>query len=118
MFRRLRHRQSAPDEIYSSSLETLYLGRALWYPEPHKSGELQIGDVGFIRRGAFIRLFNLDTSTPENKVPSDYWPKQFDNMEPLPPHVLQIDERSRSLGPGHYCSHGVESKNIHALAGV
>ncbi|EKM58886.1 uncharacterized protein PHACADRAFT_248998 [Phanerochaete carnosa HHB-10118-sp] len=103
---------SAPDEIYSSSLETLHLGRALWYPEPHATGEPQIGDVGYIREGAFIRLFNVDTSAPEKKV--TFWPISFEDIEPLPPHVLQIDPRRRPLAPDHYCSHGVEATRVHA----
>ncbi|EKM58880.1 uncharacterized protein PHACADRAFT_191194 [Phanerochaete carnosa HHB-10118-sp] len=110
-FRRL---PSAPDEIYSSNLNTLYLGHALWYPEPHVTGEVQIGDVGFIRCGAFVRLFNLDTSAPEKKV--KFWPKPFENFEPLPPDVLQVDTRSSPLVPNHYCSDGVESREIQASA--
>ncbi|EKM58806.1 uncharacterized protein PHACADRAFT_86413 [Phanerochaete carnosa HHB-10118-sp] len=109
---RLHRLPPAPDEIYSSSLATFHEGHALWYPEPHESGEPQIGDVGFIHRGAFIRLFNLDTSAPEKKV--TFWPVPFDDIKPLPPHVLQIDRRHRPLVPDHYCSHGMESKEIHA----
>ncbi|EKM58888.1 uncharacterized protein PHACADRAFT_249001 [Phanerochaete carnosa HHB-10118-sp] len=72
---RFRRLPSAPYEIYSSSLDTLYLGHALWYPEPHVTGEPQIGDVGFARRGAFVRLFNLDTSAPEKKVTYKWFKK-------------------------------------------
>ncbi|EKM58873.1 uncharacterized protein PHACADRAFT_248974 [Phanerochaete carnosa HHB-10118-sp] len=113
---RFRRLPSAPDGIYSSSLETLCLGHALWYPEPHVTGEVQIGDVGFIRDGAFVRLFNLDTSAPEKKV--KFWPIPFEDIEPLPPSVLQIDSRSSPLVPDHYCSHGVEGKEIHASVDV
>ncbi|EKM57385.1 uncharacterized protein PHACADRAFT_255108 [Phanerochaete carnosa HHB-10118-sp] len=106
---------SAPDEIYASCLSTLHEGHALWYPEPHASGEPQIGDVGFIRKGAFIRLFNLDTSAPEKKVIE--WDPPFEITEPLPQGVLKIDPRRRPLVPAHYRSHGVESKQAHASAG-
>lgn len=111
---RPRRPSSAPDDIYSSSLETLHLGRALWYPEPHVTGEPQIGDVGYIREGAFVRLFNLDTSVPEKKV--TFWPTPFESIEPLPVHVFQIDSRRRPLAPDHYCSHGVETKGLYASA--
>ncbi|EKM50226.1 uncharacterized protein PHACADRAFT_105903 [Phanerochaete carnosa HHB-10118-sp] len=107
---------SAPDEIYSSSLDTLHLGHALWYPEPHVTGEPHIGDVGFMREGAFVRLFNLDTSAPEKEV--KFWPKRFENIESLPPDVLQIDSRSCPLVPDHYCSDGVERKEMHASVDV
>ncbi|EKM58783.1 uncharacterized protein PHACADRAFT_248873 [Phanerochaete carnosa HHB-10118-sp] len=107
---------SAPDEIYASSLQTLYLGHALWYPEPHGTGEPQIGDVGFVNEGAFIRLFNLDASTPEKKVA--FWDPPFKITEPVPPGVFRIDERRSPLIPKDYRSHGVESKEIHASADV
>ncbi|EKM58869.1 uncharacterized protein PHACADRAFT_136010 [Phanerochaete carnosa HHB-10118-sp] len=113
---RLHRRPPAPDKIYSSSLESLHLGRALWYPEPHVTGEPQIGDVGYIREGAFVRLFNLDTSAPEKRV--TFWETPFEAAEPLPPGVLKIDSRRRPLAPNHYCSHGVETKEMHASANV
>ncbi|EKM58906.1 uncharacterized protein PHACADRAFT_191217 [Phanerochaete carnosa HHB-10118-sp] len=99
------------DDIYSSSLQMLHLGHALWYPEPHESGKPQIGDVGVIHEGAFIRLFNLDTSTLEKKV--TFWNPQFENAEPLPPGVPKIDRRHQPFAPGQYCSHGVESEQQH-----
>ncbi|EKM49129.1 uncharacterized protein PHACADRAFT_154680 [Phanerochaete carnosa HHB-10118-sp] len=107
---------SAPDEIYASSLQTLHLGHALWYPEPHESGEPQIGDVGFMFEGAFIRLFNLDTSAAEKKV--TFWDPPYKITEPVPPDVFKIDRRRQPLVPGSYRSHGVESKEIHASADV
>ncbi|EKM58829.1 uncharacterized protein PHACADRAFT_88060 [Phanerochaete carnosa HHB-10118-sp] len=113
---RLHRQPPAPDEIYSSSLQTFRLGHALWYPEPHGSGEPQIGDVGFIREGAFVRLFNLDTTTPEKKVV--YWDPPFQVAEPLPPGVLKTDTRRRPLAPDHYCSHGVQSKTLSASADI
>ncbi|EKM56580.1 uncharacterized protein PHACADRAFT_141343 [Phanerochaete carnosa HHB-10118-sp] len=112
----LRRPLSAPDEIYSSCLSTLHEGHALWYPEPHASGEPQIGDVGFIRTGAFIRLFNLDTSAPGKKVVE--WDTPFEITEPLPQGMLKVDPRRRPLVPAHYRSHGVESRQAHASAGI
>ncbi|EKM58830.1 uncharacterized protein PHACADRAFT_248924 [Phanerochaete carnosa HHB-10118-sp] len=113
MFRWFRA-PSAPDEIYASSLQTLYLGHALWYPEPHESGEPQIGDVGFISEGAFIRLFNLDTSAPEKEV--KFWNPPYKITEPVHPDVFKVDRRHRPLVPGNYRSNGVESKEMHASA--
>ncbi|EKM58887.1 uncharacterized protein PHACADRAFT_248999, partial [Phanerochaete carnosa HHB-10118-sp] len=117
MFRNSR-RPTAPDEIYASSLQTLNQGHALWFPEPHGSGQPQIGDVGFILEGAFVRLFNLDTSAPDKKV--TYWEPRppFKITEPLPEGVLKTDARPRVLLPGDYCSHGVQRKDIHAAVDV
>ncbi|EKM58911.1 uncharacterized protein PHACADRAFT_249027 [Phanerochaete carnosa HHB-10118-sp] len=115
MFRRPRP-PSASHEIYTSSLQMLNVGHALWFPEPHHSGEPQIGDVGFIREGALVRLFNLDTSAPEKKVThwDDYPP--FEVTPPLPKGALKTYSAPRVLFPGHHCSHGVESKEIHTSA--
>ncbi|EKM56563.1 uncharacterized protein PHACADRAFT_253764 [Phanerochaete carnosa HHB-10118-sp] len=107
---------AAPDEIYSSCLATLYEGHALWYPEPHVSGEPQIGDVGFMRNGAFVRLFNLDTSAPGKKVVC--WDPPFKVTEDLPRSVFTIDPRRCPLVPAHYPSHGVEVKQKGASAGM
>ncbi|EKM56571.1 uncharacterized protein PHACADRAFT_66257, partial [Phanerochaete carnosa HHB-10118-sp] len=107
-------------KIYSSCLSTLHEGHALWYPEPHASGEPQIGDVGFIRKGAFIRLFNLeglDPSAPQKKKVV-FWDPTFKTAEPLPPGVLKIDPRRRPLVPAHYRSHGVESRQSNASADI
>ncbi|EKM56577.1 uncharacterized protein PHACADRAFT_253788 [Phanerochaete carnosa HHB-10118-sp] len=94
----------------------LHQGHALWYPEPNESGEPQIGDVGFIDRGAFIRLFNLDTSAPDKKV--SFWDPPFEITEPPPPGVFKIYRRHRPLVPDHYHSHGVEVKQRGASAGL
>lgn len=48
---------SAP-EVYAKELAHHKLGYPLWVPEPEKSGEVLIGDVGFVREGRFRRLFN------------------------------------------------------------
>ncbi|GJE97264.1 WD40 repeat domain-containing protein [Phanerochaete sordida] len=109
---RLHRFPSAPDKIYSSSMKTLYLGHGMWYPEPHESGEPQIGDVGFMKEGAFIRLFNLDVSAPEKKV--SFWDPPFEVSERPPPGSFKIDQRARPLAPTHYRSHGVQSRRYHA----
>ena len=109
---KLRRPSSSPYVVYPSSLFSLDQGYALWYPEPHESGEVQVGDVGYIREGAFIRLFNIDVSAPEKKV--TFWRKAFEITDPPPPDVFQLDRRSRPLVPDHYCSHGVERKETRA----
>jgi hypothetical protein len=42
-------------------------GYALWCPEPCQYGEVRAGDVGYLRDGAFHRLFNaiLPEDDPE-----------------------------------------------------
>lgn len=106
----------SPYTAYSSSMSSLGLGYALWCPEPHNTGELQVGDVGYIRDGAFIRLFNINSSRPEHQVTS--WPIPFEVADPLPADTFQLDCRKALLTPGHYCSHGVVKKDVGVSADV
>ena len=113
---RLFHRSPAPDKIYSSSLQTLHLGYALWYPEPHKSGELQIGDVGYIDDGSFVRVLNIDSSKPEHQV--DSWTPPFEVDQPLSPDVFRRKAHDNPLEPGHYPSHGVRMTEVGGTVNV
>jgi len=49
---------STPWDIYAEQLSTLGYGYPLWDPEPCDREEVLLGDVGFIDKGHFIRLFN------------------------------------------------------------
>ena len=45
-------------EVYATQLEDQLHGYPLWFPEgPKDSGDIEIGDVGYIRDGQFIELF-------------------------------------------------------------
>ncbi|KAJ7284464.1 hypothetical protein C8J57DRAFT_693247 [Mycena rebaudengoi] len=54
-------------EVYTSQMRELRHGYALWCPEPCQYGEVRAGDVGYLRDGAFHRLFNaiLPEDDPE-----------------------------------------------------
>ena len=109
-----RHPPSdAPYDVYPSSLAMLRYGYALWHPESHESGEPQIGDVGYTRKGAFIRLFNLNTSKPEHQV-RGYWRKPlFEPSVPLPSGVFEtLDRRKSLLAADHYRSRGVHQSEL------
>ena len=105
-----RENPSSPYIIYPSSLFCLDLGYALWYPEPHDSGEVQIGDVGYVHQGAFIRAFNINTSEDKHKV--TWWKKRFEITEPPPEDVFVLDKRGRPIEDGPYLSRGVQEKEI------
>lgn len=64
--------------VYASELAPRGRGTPLWYPEPSESGEVEIGDVGFLQDGGFHRLFNItvDETHPFNKdgVPEGFTP--------------------------------------------
>lgn len=89
-------------------------GHALWEPN---SGELhhaiEVGDVGYIRQGNFLRLFNvlLPANHPSHQkfgVPESH--------EPLKPGIVDhID--SSTLGPETFCSAGVTESATHTNGG-
>ncbi|KAI0365467.1 WD40 repeat-like protein [Pilatotrama ljubarskyi] len=68
--------------IYAKQLFPYKKGYPLWHPEHTKFGEIQIGDVGYYRSGAFFRLFNAilpadEPSQQEYGVPEDFIPFQL-----------------------------------------
>ncbi|KZT22647.1 hypothetical protein NEOLEDRAFT_1137654 [Neolentinus lepideus HHB14362 ss-1] len=78
--------KSAPWDIYPKELAVYGYGTALWEPNPpYISGRLvyeqiEVGDVGLIRHGSFMLLFNvfLDRSHPRQRhVPHDFRPLQL-----------------------------------------
>ncbi|GJE89906.1 WD40 repeat domain-containing protein [Phanerochaete sordida] len=103
------------DQIYSSSLDSLGIGHALWEPEPNDTGEVRFGDVGFVQEGSFVRLFNLDPSVEEWKVTR--WEPPY-KPEALPDGALKIKRTPRKFDSGDYCSHGVYSTDVHGSATV
>lgn len=50
-----------PFNVYRDQLTSLYHGLALWNPNPPKMiyNHVSIGDVGYVREGVFIRMFNV-----------------------------------------------------------
>lgn len=103
-----------PSAVYASKLFSLGQGYALWYPEPHVTGEVQVGDVGYIDDGAFIRLLNVRAAVP----PITYWQTAFENSELLSEEAFRIDVRVNPLSPGNYHSYGVEHTEVHGSADV
>jgi hypothetical protein len=73
-------------------------GHALWNPDR----PVQVGDVGFIRRGNFHRFFNalLPADDPSNErgVPEHHEPLVLNS----PDHLI-----TEPLNPINYCSAGV-----------
>ena len=77
---------SAASRLYAEQLVKQGLGLPLWLPEPDPYREVQIGDVGFIRDGGFVPLFNImypasddvnEKGVPENFVPIHQETKQW-----------------------------------------
>jgi hypothetical protein len=74
-------------EVYAQQLSKLKHGLPLWEPEPiWQDGEVRIGDVGYVRRGRFARLFNTcddlgSLSNHINGVPRHHTPLPLSTPE-------------------------------------
>ena len=74
-----------PFNIYRERLSSNYHGIALWKPNPaanlYDSARVSIGDVGYLREGDFIRMFNatLPWDDPSNRKIGE--PDPFRSLE-------------------------------------
>ena len=71
--------------VYREQLSSLYLGIALWEPEPvHRLyDKVSIGDVGYVYNGFFYRMFNvqLPWDNPLNQKISKDQPGNYEAMD-------------------------------------
>ena len=92
-------------DIFREQLAIKYplYGHALWEPSPrYPDKPVQVGDVGFIRKGKFHRLFNA-------LLPADHPSHEYgvpDYHEPLVPTLSDHFDRG-FLARNHYCSAGI-----------
>ncbi|KAF8266280.1 hypothetical protein EI94DRAFT_217613 [Lactarius quietus] len=103
----------APPDIFRDQLALKYpgYGHALWEPNPgglHNA--VEVGDVGYILHGKFMRLFNALRPADH---PSHEKSELPESHEPLKP---KIDDyiNSCTLGPKNFCSSGVMESTTHA----
>lgn len=91
-------------DVYAHELASKGYGYPMWYPEGLKTGQPQIGDVGYIHNGAFVRLLNvmepLDHPRYKKGAPDNYVPLEYDQNE------LQ-DHRNAALQSKVICSQSV-----------
>ncbi|KAH9074229.1 hypothetical protein EDB83DRAFT_2219081 [Lactarius deliciosus] len=90
-------------DTYRDQLTTLYRGHALWDPDPAGLyDKVRVGDVGFVRQGHFLRMFN--TLLPANDRAQVYGvPEGFEPLSMGPFNNI----RTRNLSKGDYCSNSV-----------
>lgn len=95
-------------DVYRDELLNLTYGYPIFEPDPGDEAYIRVGDVGYISRGHFYRLFNafFDASSPINSkhgVPEHY--------TPLPPE-LQTTYQGGSLPIGAHSSKTVSSVHL------
>ncbi len=97
-----------PPHIYREQLSSEYQGLPLWNPKPFEPPQVSIGDVGYLDRGAFIRIFNVKRPRDDQpntliEIPEGYKPlkrEHFNNVrrsdvpqEEYCSHVSKVDNR-------------------------
>ena len=86
-------------------------GNALWEPDPGGQYDaVEVGDVGFIRRGYFQRLFNIlqPKDHPSHRNPS-FVPEDHQQLVTIPDHIVKNEIRIGSRQNSHYfCSQHVD----------
>ena len=73
---------SPPYCVYREQLTSLFHGHALWEPDPTGLyAEVSIGDVGYVKEGCFIRMFNvlLEWNDPLNYSLCE--PEQYEPLD-------------------------------------
>ena len=94
-------------DTYRDQLTSLYHGHALWVPDPAGLYDhVRVGDVGFVRQGHFLRMFNAilpyddpaqGYGVPEGFVPLNMGP--FQNIRTL--NLQQGDYYSATVEVDH-----------------
>jgi hypothetical protein len=97
-----------PFNIYREQLAYLGLGIALWDPAPDSTinDHVSIGDVGFVREGAFIRMFNV--TLPHDHQSNEVFGEP-DHYDPLDLGRFANIRRS-TLDEGDYLSRHVSTE--------
>ena len=106
----------SPSEIFARKLSSIQHGLPLWYPEPHGSGEVHIGDVGYINDGAFIRVLNVKGNPSDTDKIHVFWKRESPSLETLHDTSLRLDSRDAAIAPGHLTSRGVTRTKVEASA--
>ena len=101
--------QMAHYSIFREELSIAYptRGTALWEPDPGgQYNAVEVGDVGFIRRGYFQRLFNvLHPKDHPSHRDSPLVPEHHEQMETIPNHIIKSEIRTGGRHNSiHFCS--------------
>ena len=104
----------APHNVYAKQLLTMRQGYPLWHPEIERDHglEVQVGDVGYLHEGAFIRIFNA-------LLPGDHEDHKTFGVphghEPFPINRFLWREHTNVI-ESHLCSRSVSSFGLEGSA--
>jgi hypothetical protein len=92
---RLQYSMTQPTYHYDTYREELgkaypIFGQALWDPDPGDYPPVEVGDVGFTRRGKFHRLFNtlLREDHPSHQSLGYGLPEYYEQLKILSPNPI------------------------------
>lgn len=110
---------STPASLYADQLAGRGFGFPLWYPEPGSESGPEIGDVGFLHEGRFIRLFNV-TRPVEDLLNSKGVPRRFSVLSLQEGSLLQIHNEPVAAQPVCTSSVSIDGAGdlMHALTYV
>ena len=102
---------SRTSDIYARGLFHYGHGFPVWDPQPTDSGEVLIGDVGYMEDGQFFRLFNA--MRPADDPVNQRWGVP-DGFVPLTVDPRSFTRRDGAIPAGPLCSRSVVSNSIDA----
>ncbi|EMD41169.1 hypothetical protein CERSUDRAFT_149887 [Gelatoporia subvermispora B] len=104
--------ETEASKVYSEQLFTKGHGLPLWDPTPPEElGEVQIGDVGYIWRGAFHRLFNA-MHEADQEINRRYGvPEGFTKFN-LQESRSSVHRRPNAIPSGFLCSKSISRDQI------
>ncbi|KAH9932551.1 uncharacterized protein B0H18DRAFT_871263 [Fomitopsis serialis] len=96
---------------YARELVGMGYGFPLWDPEPERHGEVLIGDVGFLVKGRFHRLFN--PTLPAEHVVNQVWgvPDVFEELK-IPANLYSY--KAAAISADTVCSRSFVKLDINA----
>ncbi|GBE78897.1 predicted protein [Sparassis crispa] len=104
-------------DVYATQLFRCGHGYPLWEPEPTKHGEVRVGDVGYMREGAFYRLFNA-TVPADDPINSRYGVPDRTSYKPFQHSDYILNRLEAALPALPICSKSVKSVSASAQAGA
>ncbi|TFK47992.1 hypothetical protein OE88DRAFT_1738114 [Heliocybe sulcata] len=115
-------------DSYQKEMSNLGLGTALWQPSPPTDArtgqylykQIEIGDVGIRRAGAFHRLFNIflarDHEHQTRGTPRDFEPLVIPELRSADDLLNAIAPMTGPLGPGPLHSESVQCRSFNVEA--
>ncbi|OSX58672.1 hypothetical protein POSPLADRAFT_1152537 [Postia placenta MAD-698-R-SB12] len=108
---------TTPDAVYASQLFRCGEGLPLWSPEHTKHGEVLVGDVGYMRHGAFYRLFNA-TKAADDPINKEYGVPNGNSYKPFTQSQYGLNRDLNAISPGPMCSKSLTKLIVGGGAGT